>query len=156
MSLECGDCERDLRAGHAPGCPRLTPEAAPKRIPARLPIPIRSAESIGRRFGYDQVVVFGRRVSDDPKLAGEHMTTWGRNRDHCQVAKHIGNTLKDDVMKWPSPRAEAIADLISRRGDWKTAVEAMIVQLQANGEECSYWQHQLDVLDRIETQLRSK
>lgn len=62
-------------------------------------IPIEAAESIAKEYGYDQVVIYARRVGDDPDPHGEHMTTYGRNKVHCGVAAQIGNTLKK-FMGW--------------------------------------------------------
>lgn len=106
MSLACTDCDHPL-PDHSIDCPRAH-EKKPKRVPAMVPIPVATAESIGRRFGYDQVVVYGRRVGEDPLPHGEHLTTWGRNRDHCQVAKHLGNFLKHEIMGWPKQNVDEI------------------------------------------------
>lgn len=61
------------------------------------PIPISAAEKIAKEFGYDQVVIIGRKVGDK---GGEHCTTYGRNKDHCTVAARIGDYLKFKVMMW--------------------------------------------------------
>lgn len=55
------------------------------------PIPISSAKNIAQRYGYDQVVIYGRKVGTD---GGEHMTTYGVNKAHCSVAAKMGNVLK--------------------------------------------------------------
>jgi acetylornithine/succinyldiaminopimelate/putrescine aminotransferase len=62
------------------------------------PIPISAAEKIAKTYGYDQVIVIARAVGDD---GGEHVTTYGRNKVHCQVAAKIGDFLKYRVMDWP-------------------------------------------------------
>ena len=64
------------------------------------PIPISAAKAIAERYGYDQVIVLGRRVGDAPEPCGEHLTTYGRNRAHCAVAAKIGDFLKFKVMGW--------------------------------------------------------
>ena len=64
------------------------------------PIPISAAEQIAKRYGYDQVVIIARRVGDDPEPCGEHLTTYGRNKTHCDVAARIGGFLKFKVMGW--------------------------------------------------------
>jgi len=62
-------------------------------------IPISAAKHIAKEYGYDQVVIYARRCHDTPLPHGEHMTTYGRNREHCDVAARIGNTLKK-FMGW--------------------------------------------------------
>lgn len=57
-------------------------------------IPIRAAEKIAKDYGYDQVIIYARRVGEDPLPNGEHMTTYGINKLHCDVAARIGATLK--------------------------------------------------------------
>ena len=55
------------------------------------PIPIAAAERIAKEFGYDQIVIYARKVGDD---GGEHMTTFGVDRIHCNIAARIGATLQ--------------------------------------------------------------
>ena len=62
-------------------------------------IPISAARAIADQYGYDQVVIYARRCHDTPEPHGEHMTTYGRNREHCDVAARIGSTLKK-FMGW--------------------------------------------------------
>lgn len=56
------------------------------------PIPIAAARKIAEAYGYDQVVIYARKVSDTE--GGEHMTTYGRTPIHCRVAAQMGDTLK--------------------------------------------------------------
>ena len=63
------------------------------------PIPIEAAKRIAKEYGYDQVLIYARRCHDTPEPHGEHMTTYGRNREHCDVAARIGDTLKK-FMGW--------------------------------------------------------
>lgn len=58
------------------------------------PIPISAAKRIAEQYGYDQVVIYARRVGNAPDPHGEHMTTYGVDRVHCSVAARIGDTLK--------------------------------------------------------------
>lgn len=62
-----------------------------------IPIPIKAAEDIATKYGYDQVIVYARKVGDD---GGEHMTTYGRDKAHCGAAAKIGNFLKYKIMGW--------------------------------------------------------
>lgn len=62
-------------------------------------IPITAAKRIAQEYGYDQVVIYARKVGDDPSPHGEHMTTYGVDKVHCGVAAQIGTTLKK-FMGW--------------------------------------------------------
>jgi hypothetical protein len=66
---------------------------------AMRPIPIKAAERIAKEYGYDQVVVYARKVSEGPEPHGEHMTTYGISKAHCAVAARIGATLQK-FMGW--------------------------------------------------------
>jgi hypothetical protein len=66
------------------------------------PIPVSAAERIAKEYGYDQVVVVARRVGVS---GGEHVTTYGRDPEHCAVAGRIGNFLKYKVMGWTQEHA---------------------------------------------------
>lgn len=64
------------------------------------PIPISSAERIAKDYGYDQVIIIARKVGDAPDPHGEHCTTYGINKAHCEVAARAGDYLKYKVMGW--------------------------------------------------------
>lgn len=64
------------------------------------PIPISAGEKIAKEYGYDQVIIFARRVGDEPDPHGEHLTTYGINKTHCDVAARVGNFLKTKIMGW--------------------------------------------------------
>lgn len=57
-------------------------------------IPIAAAKRIAEEYGYDQIVIYARKVSYAEEAGGEHMTTYGVNRTHCTIAARIGTTLK--------------------------------------------------------------
>jgi hypothetical protein len=61
------------------------------------PIPISSAKKIAEAYGYSQVIIIARAVGDG---GGEHVTTYGINRENCDVAARIGDFLKYKVMGW--------------------------------------------------------
>lgn len=67
-------------------------------------IPIRAAKHIAEVYDYDQVVIIARKVDCGQTVTGggEHVTTYGVNPAHCEVAARIGTTLKHHLMKWPS------------------------------------------------------
>ena len=70
-------------------------------------IPIRAGREIAERYGYDQVVIIARKVADD---GGEHVTTYGVNKQHCAVAARIGDFIKHKIMGWPeTPPAPPLA-----------------------------------------------
>jgi len=64
-------------------------------------IPISAAKKIAEAYGWDQIIVIGRKIGNDPEPHGEHVTTYGINREHCDAAAKIGNHLKYDIMGWP-------------------------------------------------------
>jgi hypothetical protein len=62
MSIECGECERDLRGGHAPGCSRSREtkllEAMRAALVAALPVLEEAAETS----------MYGHYTGGDPRL----------------------------------------------------------------------------------------
>lgn len=72
-------------------------------------IPISAAERVAKDYGYDQVIVYARKVDRPAGVGetacvevqgGEHMTTYGVNKAHCDAAAKIGNFLKYKIMGW--------------------------------------------------------
>jgi len=61
-------------------------------------IPVSAAKDVAKKYGYDQVMIYARKVGND---GGEHMTTYGVNKEHCAAIGKIGNYLKHKIMKWP-------------------------------------------------------
>ena len=68
-------------------------------------IPISAARDIAEKYGYDQVMIYARKVDPD---GGEHMTTYGRNKAHCAAAARIGEFLQNKIMGWN--KAEEVAE----------------------------------------------
>lgn len=66
------------------------------------PIPIKAAEAIAKEYGYDQVIIYARKVSypDEGVDGGEHLTTYGISKAHCAAAAKIDNFLKYKIMGW--------------------------------------------------------
>ena len=60
-------------------------------------IPISAAKYIAEKYDYDQVVIIARKIGDD---GGEHVTTYGKDKENCSVATRIGKFLKREVMFW--------------------------------------------------------
>lgn len=73
------------------------------------PIPIEAAERIAKEYGYHQVVIIAREVGVP---GNEHVTTYGTNQKHCEVAAQIGDHLKFEVMKWPTELRQPFAVLV--------------------------------------------
>lgn len=63
------------------------------------PIPITEARAIAQTYGYDQVLIYGRKVGEAPEPHGEHLTTYGVTKAHCRVAAQISATLQK-FMGW--------------------------------------------------------
>jgi hypothetical protein len=81
-----------------------------------LPIPVSAAQRIAADFGYDQVLIMARRVGEAPNPHGEHVTTYGRDAEHCAVAARVGDFLKHKLMGWPE--AHPGASFQARVSDW--------------------------------------
>ena len=62
-------------------------------------IPISAAQAVADVYGYDQVIIYARRVGVAPHPFGEHMTTYGTTAGHCAVAAKMGDVLKKH-MQW--------------------------------------------------------
>ena len=62
-------------------------------------IPIAAARRIAEDYGYDQVVIYARRVGEKPAPCGEHITTYGVTIAHCAVASRISKALQK-FMGW--------------------------------------------------------
>lgn len=59
------------------------------------PIPIKAAQAIADKYGYDQIIIVARAIGE-----GEHVTTYGRDKANCDVAARIGDFLKYKIMGW--------------------------------------------------------
>ena len=60
-------------------------------------IPISAAKRIALKYGYDQVIIVARKCGEG---GGEHCTTYGKGKTHCDIAAKCGNFLKYKVMGW--------------------------------------------------------
>jgi hypothetical protein len=107
------------------------PRTAMKRIP------IKAAQEIAEAYGYDQVIVLARRCHDSPEPHGEHVTTYGRNKAHCEVAARTGDFLKHKIMGWPWPKqstADPLYGALKRLHGWgKEQMVRLGVDLQEVG-----------------------
>jgi hypothetical protein len=70
-----------------------------------------AAEKIAKDYGYDQVIIIARRVGEDPEPYGEHLTTYGINKVHCDVAARTGSFIQHKIMGWPWPKQIAVEPL---------------------------------------------
>lgn len=73
------------------------------------PIPISAARQIAERYGYDQVMIYARKVDRPAGVGetasqairgGEHMTTYGKSKAHCAAMARIAEYLKTKIMGW--------------------------------------------------------
>ena len=68
-------------------------------------IPITAAKKISQKYGYEQVIIVARSVEpleDEPgNMVSEHCTTYGKTKEHCEIAGRIGDFFKHNLMKWP-------------------------------------------------------
>ena len=73
-------------------------------------IPIAAAKRIAEQYGYDQVVIYARKVdvqifngqpvgTTTANGGGEAMTTYGVSKVHCGIAARMGKVLQD-FMGW--------------------------------------------------------
>ena len=75
-------------------------------------IPIAAGKRIADEYGYDQVVIIARAVGDD---GTEHVTTYGVDKAHCDVAARMGNFFKHKLMGWPEKQQSAEAAILADR-----------------------------------------
>lgn len=64
------------------------------------PISISAAKDIAEKYGYDQIIIYARKVGESPDPHGEHLTTYGIDKTHCTVAARIGDYLKREIFGW--------------------------------------------------------
>lgn len=84
-------------------------------------IPISAAAAIAKKYGYDQVIIYARKTTDKIEIGGEHMTSYGVNPVHCDIAGKMAAVLQN-FMGWnkkvehppmlppPAPPAAAAVD----------------------------------------------
>ncbi len=60
-------------------------------------IPISAAKYIAKEYGYDQVMIYGRKIG---AAGGEHLTTYSVDKANCDAMAKIGNFLKYKIMGW--------------------------------------------------------
>lgn len=93
-------------------------------------IPVKAGERIAKEFGYDQVIIIARRVGEKPDPHGEHVTTYGITRIHCDVAARTGSYVKREIMGWPEqPSTADINKMIRELTNFVNGIEtgALIV-----------------------------
>ena len=65
------------------------------------PIPIAAAKKIAKLYDYDQIIIVARKVGQ-----GEHVTTFGKDTEHCRIASACGEFLKYKVMGWAKEKKQ--------------------------------------------------
>jgi len=63
-------------------------------------IPIKAAQEVAEKYGYDQVMIYARKVGEAPDPHGEHMTTYGVNKAHCDAMARIAGFLQTKILGW--------------------------------------------------------
>lgn len=81
-------------------------------------IPISAARHIAKTYGYDQVIIIGRSVAGDESGQGEHVTTYGINREHCRIAAKCGNFLKNEIMGWKNKDTKGWTPKYTPKEEW--------------------------------------
>lgn len=61
-------------------------------------IPPAAARRIAQAYGYDQVIVLGRRLNE-PGEAGEHVTAWGPNESATRDAARLGELARRTILR---------------------------------------------------------
>jgi hypothetical protein len=93
--------------------------------PKMRPIPIAAAKQIAKQYGYDQVVIMARRCHTTPEPHGEHITTYGRNTEHCRVAALMGDKLKE-IAQWTG-----IDDTATLLAEMELTIESQAAEILA-------------------------
>lgn len=117
----------------------------PKPIKAMLPIPVSAIKAIALKYGYDQVVILGRRIGSAPMPCGEHITTFGRDHAHCNVAAMMGKRMAT-LCQWPEHERTAL-DIDA----WRAAIQYMRDQFSlepGKREQTAYWDHALKQFEK--------
>lgn len=103
-------------------------------------IPIKRAEEIAKAHGYEQVIVYARRVGE-PGL--EWVTTYGVDPTHCAAAARIGDAIGRQVVRPLEDMRALIArftEALTPSGDTKAAYHGEfyfeIEDRDEDGEEC--------------------
>lgn len=115
-------------------------------------IPISAAKKIAEQYDYDQVIIIARKVGRN-----EHVTTYGVNKEHCDIATRCGNFLKYKVVGAGMTREEWLDRCAARYRDlgfmtWNLSRDLADLALQedhdgdffedpegAADEDMSYW-----------------
>lgn len=71
-------------------------------------IPTSAARRIAEQYGYDQVVIIARKVGAAPDPHGEHITSYGVSKEHCDSAAKQVAALKR-FMGWPGDETPEVS-----------------------------------------------
>lgn len=115
-------------------------------------IPISAARKIAEDYGYDQVVIIARRVGEEPDPCGEHVTTYGVDKDNCNVAARIGNFLKYQIMGWEPVPDRSRDRAVQAFGSICLDVEEIAGR---NGEQVNWHAFRRRVRSLLETHKRA-
>ena len=59
-----------------------------------------AARLVARLFGYDQVLIVGRRVGNDPDPHGEHVTSFGTTNANKFAAAALSYSAQEKLLGW--------------------------------------------------------
>lgn len=90
-------------------------------------IPITAAERLGKDHAYDQVIIYARRVGEPGQ---EWVTTWGKNRTHCDAAARIGDAIGRKVVE---PLEERDAEITRLRALLRRTGEVVALACSGDG-----------------------
>lgn len=62
-------------------------------------IPITAAKAIAEQYGYEQVMIYARKVGDTPDC-GEWVTTYGTTKAHCSAMAKIAAYIQEKILGW--------------------------------------------------------
>ena len=60
---------------------------------------MRHLKRVADDFGFDQIVLIARKVGTGP-ANGEHVSSYGRDKQHCDVAAVMADVIKYRIMGW--------------------------------------------------------
>lgn len=78
-----------------------------------VPIPDKAARHIAKTYGYEQVIVIGRKIGTSPENpGGEFVTYYGDTETNKHAVSFIADIIKTRVLGWPAPTA---AELLNKK-----------------------------------------
>lgn len=107
MKLTEGKTRSNMKTVTGDSKPIAPPPAPFPQSDQMKPIPIKTAKDIAKDYGYDQVIIYARKTGEK---GGEHMTTYGKDKEHCEIAGQCGKFLQEKVMGWHDDKQKGWKD----------------------------------------------